>query len=398
MKLLTFLGAPPKGIYDKTTYTWLKQRQTTSWVALACAKFFEIDEAWFVVTEKAEAITYANFLSAKPADLHCSPIRIPTSLTENDLWLIFEEITQVFHPDDDLIIDITHGFRIQPGIGLAIAAYLKEIKKVQIWDIVYGAYEPEKQETQLCSLSSFLDLIQWTFALQNFQRYGHTEFLADSLLDAEFKVKRRIALELTDVQRPTYLHGLADAAQRMGQALHLLRPEEAGRAGEKMLHSLRQGEKEIATHAKPLHALADSIREEIQPILAQSHATFDARYMRSLLETIEWYIEKGKSVQAIILARAWIVTHITLHLECNPRKYIGHREKAEKLLRDIWRGHLHSLPPFLPKEMLDKWNVLRELRNEIAHVFETHPSEKLHKKIAQACLDLVVIGLDYYKN
>jgi len=55
-------------------------------------------------------------------------VDIPDGKDEDELWKIFSIIVDEVQPGDEILFDITHGFRSLPFIAFLTVAYLKEVK------------------------------------------------------------------------------------------------------------------------------------------------------------------------------------------------------------------------------------------------------------------------------
>lgn len=92
----------------------------------------------------------------------------------NEMMDIFSVMFDQIRDDDEIIFDVTHGFRSIPILSLSILNFAKVIKNnVQIDGIYYGAYEArENEKTPLFNLLPFNRLIEWSFAANTFMKYG----------------------------------------------------------------------------------------------------------------------------------------------------------------------------------------------------------------------------------
>ena len=147
MLALSFLGT---GNYQETTYQLGDKRCTTNLMPFAVQQFFE-PEQLFVAQTKEASNTHGESLKAKCA---YSPIDIPSGRTADELWQIFTTIANAIPENARLVIDVTHGFRSQPIIVLAIALYLQTAKNITIEKIIYGAFDGRSND----NITPVLDL------------------------------------------------------------------------------------------------------------------------------------------------------------------------------------------------------------------------------------------------
>lgn len=104
--------------------------------------------------------------------------------SEEEIWTIFQTIVEKIDENDELYFDVTHGFRSQPMLALVVINYLKVLKNCKVKKIFYGAFETlgpahkvkqmplEERNAPIFELTSFDNLLDWTFAVNQFLKYG----------------------------------------------------------------------------------------------------------------------------------------------------------------------------------------------------------------------------------
>ena len=116
---------------------------------------------------------------------------IPDGKDEAEIWQIFQSVFDTLKEEDEIIFDITHGFRSIPMLFMALIGYARLLKNIMVSGIYYGAFESlglkhevekiaqDKRMAPIFDLTSFEQLIQWTEAIQNFVMNGSAkEFTA----------------------------------------------------------------------------------------------------------------------------------------------------------------------------------------------------------------------------
>jgi len=68
-------------------------------------------------------------------------INIPECKSVDEIWGLFNIIVGLVHVKDQIIFDITHGFRSLPMVALSVMNYLESTKDANINGIYYGAFE-----------------------------------------------------------------------------------------------------------------------------------------------------------------------------------------------------------------------------------------------------------------
>lgn len=240
---ISFLGAVE---YYKTCYYSKADRSDLSapiyYVQEAIlaneGKPWEPDESiWIFTTEEAENKNYINRftktktfindgLQSRLAELkksgrinHFESEEIPNGYTEQEIWQIFEKVISKLKKGDEVIIDITFGFRSLPMLVLVLANYAKAVLNVKVKAIYYGNYESgraerDKQLAQMraaklpcddldnlknspiqapiLNLSAFAALQDWTYAAQSFLFAGNAEQLSELTQDTHPLFSREI--------------------------------------------------------------------------------------------------------------------------------------------------------------------------------------------------------------
>jgi len=143
--------------YQKTKYSFQGNTIETEYFPFAVSQFIKPEKLFVIMTEKAEEI-HAAALN-KLCDFE--PIKIPNGKSEEEFWIIFDKITSVINEGDEIVFDITHGFRSQPFIVIVLLLYLKALKNIKIKNILYGAFEAKDENniTPVFELKSFIDLM-----------------------------------------------------------------------------------------------------------------------------------------------------------------------------------------------------------------------------------------------
>ena len=394
MVLLTFLGTGSNytGLYELANYQWYEHQPIkTRWIAEACIEIFDIKEAYIIATQKAQDLTWPNLKAAiqNKCDLHLIPIKVGKS--EAELWDIFELILDPIPEGAELIIDVTHGFRSQPLMALAIAIYLRIVKGIVVRHIVYGAWEAKDKNsdiTPIFALDAFLELIDWTFAISTMSNSGDAAGLKQILQETQkrYYVERSSKYQNSDL--PRKLVSLAGSLYQVSQALQLLRPGETGKQVRIALKLLQESRQELQKFAKPFSPLVDRIEVELKP-LDYGEVTTSKSILEAQLSMIDWFLSKKKFSHAITLAREWGVNYFAVLRGLNPAVN-RHRKLAEKWLNQLIYEHGESdYQGILSREFANLFREIQNYRNEINHANDEQPANKLAKNIEKVCQKLL---------
>jgi len=386
MKLLTFLGT---GNYCETEYTWDKRSKVTCYAMVASASFLEADEIVIFVTEKAkeshEQPLRQALLSSQP-EAKIEFVSIKEGKTESELWEIFSKVAQSVRPEDTVAFDVTHGLRSFPLIGLLAAAFLRSGLNINLKAVLYGAYDVRNQEvtpnqTPMFDLTPLLTLLQWAVAADRFNRSGDSRDFA-SLLKQQHK---SLAIQLQNdhhrLNQYKPIQKLADGLSDISHSLALIRPALA-------MQQIDSLESQIETalpllvqneQMRPFRMLLETTQKTYQPLALANPEANPQQNLETQRRLIQWYAEREHWVQAVSLAREWLVSWVMFHLnKCNftdenDRKEIEKKInkeaddliKAKKHKKAFTPGELQELPHL--EEVLGLWKALVDVRNDIDH-------------------------------
>lgn len=321
-KLISFLGYNRGRKYFSTTYVHQEESCETSFATLAMTKFFKPEQVIVLVTQEARDENFDDLCDAVRVYNRDYQDKLPlpkaqpilSGKSENEMWDIFSEIAKQLEEGDEIIFDITNGFRSLPVLSFIAAAYIKTTRNVTIEKLVYGARDagikdPEDDNKTIApvfDLSPFLSLLDWTTAVSTFQQTGRVENLAALTTDLGGKPAEKFAEQL----------------QRLSQELLAARPVGTAWAASKLPELLAAVKNDSRPESTPLGLLLDSIESTFSLFQLKSvkFDKFDTAYnriqsqskeqdfLRMQLKMIDWYISKDLPIQAITLIREWLIT------------------------------------------------------------------------------------------
>ena len=367
-KIITFLGKYPKA----TSYQFAGQVYTGRVFAEALRQFVQFDEMLVFVTDEARQTAWPVLAELNDPRIKAVPIQTGESTAE--IWEMFDAMTAHVGAGETVIFDITHGLRSLPFLVFLFAAYLKSAKNVKIAAVYYGAFElggPDKP-APVIDLSSFVGMFDWLTAAERFTRYGDSQDLAALL--------RRAGRE-TPARQP--LSDAADTLDRLSQALQLIRPGDAMAYSAQLPAALEAARAmaEATPSARPYTYLTSEIEQAYAPFALA--APFDPAHLAAGLDKqrrlVRWYIDHAQWVQAVSLAREWLVSWVmwqlgeTDLLDRELRESIAEtmsaeaqRRKAAKDAKRLFSSLLLRQVPAI-SDVLGLWLSLAGVRNDIDH-------------------------------
>jgi len=384
MKLLTFLGIAN---YRETLYKWEGRGYRSRFSPLASCAFLEPEEIIVFLTADAERDIFPEFAREVPESVRVRPVPVPLGADEAELWHIFDLVAGCVSPGEEVAFDITNGLRSFPLLGLLAAAFLRSGLDVRLKAVLYGAFDVGRVlgngETPMFDLTPMLALLEWSAAADRFNRTGDSRYLA-SLIAAQRNSLGKAAQGDPDLQNEAgQLGNLAGALTSISQSLQFIRPAETMESAEGLAERVEKARPALARSAaaQPFVMLLDSIQHTYSPLgmpspLGQENIWLSLRKQR---EIIRWYAAREQWVQAVTLAREWVVNWFMAHLELRDitssedrarieqvintesRQYIAARQRKTAFNSLFLRG-IPSLP-----EALRLWSRLGDVRNDINH-------------------------------
>ena len=379
MKAISFLGAAKA--YDTAYYMPDGREHTAPYFPAALVRFYPVDELIVFVTTDARQMHLAQLeaLAAGCVRLF-SPVDIPDGRSEGELWTIFQSVADAVQPGDRVIFDITHGFRSLPFLSFLAAAYLRAVKRIHLEAVLYGALEAGDRSVQparapVFDLTRFVSLLDWLTAADRFTSFGDASELSRLLRDRDATpVHLAAAQGNVEAQRMAgLLRGVAVAIEGVSEPLRLARPIELMAAAAELNATLAAAQGELAQWAKPLALITDE--------LAAAYVTFalarpmeraiEAHSLRIQRDLVGWYVEKRQYMQAVTLAREWVVSY-TIHVL--GWDMIADRGLAERLLGA--KNKLDEPERGLPLDAATVanlagafalWSQVPDVRNDFAH-------------------------------
>lgn len=103
---------------------------------------------------------------------------------EAEQTAILTDLAEHLAPGENIILDVTHGFRHLPMLALVAARYLARVRNVQVQEVYYGALEmtdPATRQTPVLRLSAMLHMLDWVDALAVYEHSGNYGIFAPLL-------------------------------------------------------------------------------------------------------------------------------------------------------------------------------------------------------------------------
>lgn len=328
MRLISFLGT---GHYQPVDYCLESDSKCckTPYVAAALACLLPAEEVVILATEQAEK-THREALVQELTRLgKNSPewVRICDGKSRAELWDNFNRLVDLLTQSkaEQVVLDITHGFRSQPFFAGAVVSFVRAIEgNLSPIRVVYGAFEARdaNDRAPIWDLTAFVELLDWTQAIRAFLSSGLGQELATKAED----LGKRLAKAWAEHKqgRAPQVKKFASALRAFSQALTTVRTGELLLARGKHLSAVKwlaQAVQEAAVDFKayipPMVKVLEQIQAMLQPLLLEQNHLSGPEGQRAMANLARLYLQLGRYAEAgIILREGWVNLYATPEATC----------------------------------------------------------------------------------
>lgn len=307
---------------------------------------------------------------------------IPTGRSEDEIWEIFDNVFNQINDDDEVIFDITHGFRSLPLLAIIILNYARVLKNAKINGVYYGAVESlgtiqdiermhiKDRNTPIFDLTPFINLFDWTSAINDFLTYG----------DAE-DINKLTKEEITPILKNTkgkdedaiYLKELGNQLERFtgliqtSRGLGIIRDFDFNNL--KRLININKG-----SILKPINPLLDEISNKTKD--------FNNNDIENGYDAVKWCIRHNLIQQGYTLLRETMISEIVVKhfgankiAEYNERELVSYAINTKiKKITDEWEESVKSdkklvqrIMDGLDDDFVKVYDSVSQYRNDINH-------------------------------
>ncbi len=372
-KLISFLGT---GNYSPTQYSYNDQVSSENrFVQIAitellCQDWDSEDELIFLVTSESyeknwqgpdglEASLQKISSNAK-YDYHL----IPNPNNDENIWKIFRTITDLVEDNDEVIFDVTHGFRSFPILVVNILDYLRTVKNINLASIFYGSFDPTKSNeiAPLVELSFINQINDWNQAVSSYLYSGNPEQIAQLS-------KQEKTLSMKDNSEPNQfsiqVYKVGQSLNKFYQSLMTCRSKELPRTYRAALKALEDF-KNILTD-EDQHFIIELIQTVEDSLKKYQHDESDELDIFKVV--LEFLLPHKYYQQAVTLFLehyiSVLIEILDLGTDEDTRDEISHSLSGVK--EGLYTDTLKSLFGDNDKKVRENFNDLRNWRNDINH-------------------------------
>lgn len=140
----------------------------------------EMADLWALLTEKArdDAVDQAALDRLRPileafTGIQCRPVLIPYCRDLEEQIALLHRMGDLVDRKDRVTLDLTHGLRHLPLMGLVAALLFETVRRARVESIYYGALEMARDGlTPVVDLGGLLHAVRWLAALQTLDKDG----------------------------------------------------------------------------------------------------------------------------------------------------------------------------------------------------------------------------------
>ena len=317
MKLISFLGGQEDG--GAALYTCGGSSCETLFVQEAiCRLLGTVDNAVLFATEGARRAAWEPVSAAlSGCGVTSELVVIPSGETEDELWAIFRALEKYIDEGEEIVFDITHGFRSLLLVGFLSAAFLRTTGKADISRVFYGQYRDDGQPSPLLDLTPFLSILDWTTSVHAFLRSMDAAGIN--------QLANRTAKE-------AYLSGRPDAPEKLSRfaqtldgfavATRMARPVDALNLASGIARDIDEVTGEMEVFTPPLVEVLDEIRMvgDLGIRRPEKDGGLTWAHVEKELELIGFMVERGLLLQGVTFSREWMVNVmlLTRYGDCYP--------------------------------------------------------------------------------
>jgi len=199
-RLVSILGlgasqVPPH--YTPCAYSGFGEGRISSSTPLVQRALIELDPTVGAVVLLGTAAVYERWVATGLAsELLGRPfefMHLPDGKDPRERWEIFHRLARALRSDriedlededpDAIVLDVTHGFRLQPMLGLAALSFVRSDEArdgdpITPVRITYGAFEARAADTNVTPIWDLTELLiahEWNAAFDAFLKYGRAD-------------------------------------------------------------------------------------------------------------------------------------------------------------------------------------------------------------------------------
>lgn len=407
-KFISILGTNnyQETIYNLGDFTFRTSYIQEFLIRYFCKNWEKNDKVLIFLTEDARKLNWNNELvTSRRLKVKLESLRdegfnftiqdkdIPEGKNEDEIWQIFRCIFDEIEEEDEVIFDITHGFRSLPMLALTVLNYAKVVKNIKILGIYYGAFEVNKDRDSefvvpVFDLTNFDSILEWSYAVNAFLKYGNAKHISDI---ANISLRQKLMQKDPDA---IAVRNFANSLNNFTSAILTCRGKyiEDSEA-QKSIYSAYKNMKDNLMDVKNRYSKGPM--QMLVPLLEKiERRTKDFDSPNNLhigLATVGWCIQNDLIEQAYTALDEAAITYVCQRFGLDETDPCHREEIVAKALnikalnrpKDTWKIYkeyeekIEELVDNLDKDFADFYQRIKELRNDLNHFGFTNNVKKI---------------------
>ncbi|MEA3429232.1 MAG: TIGR02221 family CRISPR-associated protein [Thermodesulfobacteriota bacterium] len=316
-----------------------------------------------------------------PVSVQKAPI--PEGKSEQEIWEIFQIVYDQLKPGDEVMFDITHAFRSIPMLAIVILNYAKTMKDVTLSGIYYGAFEvtgsyheaeklsQEKRRAPILDLTSFDQLMEWSFAVDRFLKAGDAHPVSSL---AKKSVKPALMATKGQDAAAKTIRNIANSLEEFSKTLSTCRGLDITSTTSKLKQHINRCQSlELLQPFKPIF---DRVKKQT--------GLFPGDSIADGIQAAKWCLEHNLVQQGYTLLQETLISYLLIKINKQPesinREIVGQAiyiyTNNKKLFPEEWKEPAKSnikttkkLIEFCKtkKELIEIYRNLSNDRNDLNH-------------------------------
>ncbi len=334
-------------------------------------------------------------------------VLIPDGKNEKEIWDIFIQVFDSIQQQDEVIFDITHGFRSIPMLAIVVLNYAKIMKQATLKGIYYGALEAlgspaevremplEKRIVPVLDLTSFDQLMEWSVATDRFIEAGDAAQISKIAQNSANLILSQT--NGSDLQQRSIVR-LAKDLDQFTKALSACRGQEISPVVKNLKQSLENCTK--LTFDISLNIPLKTIISKIEGQISQ----FPGHFIKDGIQAARWCLEHNLIQQSYTILQETLITYFVYKIGENPEDFKNkNRDLANQAANILekntpyenWKKEAKEHPAVIEKythfyqtqpELVEIYHNLTGYRNDINHAgYNGNPmsAKKFNSKISK---------------
>ncbi len=263
-------------------------------------------------TDAPECLKHYERLSrilADRAGVSLDQVRIQEGRAPKEWWHNVQAIEAVVPDRARLVMDVTHGYRSFPVVGVAIAEYLRAVKDVEVLGVYYGAFEARSRDSEnaaapVLDLSDLVQIVDWASAYRLYQAKGDPAVFVEPL--------RALAGGRGGEDRRR-LPGLLNWFSRVGAWLELAHVRHLN-------NEMREAPDLPADLPAPMRSLLDRVVQEVATLAKRGREDAGEDLLNKALRMLDHYQTHERWMHLVAVAREALVLAVAVCGEASAQK------------------------------------------------------------------------------